>query len=634
MRLNRFKKTAFLLLGIFVCPRLFAKEMNFICHQPGIQRAATGRYTCDDEGKIFYHKNNGEILDFFELASPADSNPDTRLVRVAAYRGIKDLLNNNFYDFDVHGNLYFVASADFHPRFAFDDIKSVTYIYRFNPVDESISYFRMNENSAPNSFCVSGDGRWILLDTMELTDIYRESYSSRVYLISASFDSDPIPVYSSGSTDYINHLLVNTCFWENRNSFYFFTTDGKLYSLNLDAVFSGKPDYSSLVLVGEYEAAYKIYANNEGLWGLYFDSKDSRLSHIVRLADPQGNFLDANESTVKEKVKGNWKLNPQILVEPDSILFINEKGSKIYEYSNSMIQNVTEYASSKNEYDVEDLETVSSVMAVKENGNLKIRRLKQRTVLLSVLLAIFAVIIIALTVYVLYLTNRNNRIKKDKMFIYKIQEAERGKISRDIHDSVIQDIRAIRIESDMLQVEGENEIRKNKIINIATDCVMKIRNICYNLTPAELATHNDGDSSKVELVSIIQSLVVQFIERTHVPCQLKIDENFQYPVLEKDISQNLFRIIQEALNNIEKHSYATSCQILIKNRIEDEKNYMLIYVSDDGVGCDIKQLLRKKNRMHFGIRNMIDRAALIGAKLDFNSEQGQGFEIKIQLEID
>ena len=141
-------------------------------------------------------------------------------------------------------------------------------------------------------------------------------------------------------------------------------------------------------------------------------------------------------------------------------------------------------------------------------------------------------------------------IKEQKKMIFDIQEKERAKISRDIHDSVVQDIRVLRLETENLVVDEASRQRQTKIADLATDCIIKLRNICYNLTPAELASHSEGDSSKVELISIINSLVQQFTSRTHIPCVFKVDDGFEYPVLEKEKTQNLFRVIQEALTNI------------------------------------------------------------------------------------
>ncbi|MCQ2592250.1 MAG: histidine kinase [Treponema sp.] len=634
MKIDQFGyKLFFFLAAEFFCfSHLFAKEIVFSCNKAGIPLAANAKYKCDDAGKIYYEKNDLRGLELFSLNPPAAEKVSSRLLKVSACRTTKDLFHNDFYDFDSEGNFYFVANGDFHPLYAFDDIKNVTYIYKFNPVDESVLWFRMNENSVPNSFCISNDGKWIFLDTLECTDSYKEIYCSRVYAISTNFDSEPTLLYSSEPTTSINHLIVNICFFQAQKMLCISTVDGKIYSVVSDA--AGNYTDKTLITMNESSKAYKIFANKEGLWGITSADENNKVSSIVHLVNEQGMLLDAKDNLLKKNVMGNWKYNPHVVVESDSILFVSESGAKIYNYSNKKMHNVSGLAISKRNYNYDDLEEVASILENKQNENLNIIKLKNQITLFTILLIFSAIVILVLLIYIFYLNNKSNIIKKDKQFIFNIQEAERGKISRDIHDSVIQDIRAIRIESDLLQVDGENAVHQNKIINIATDCVVKLRNICYNLTPAELATHNEGDSSKIELISIIQSLVVQFIERTHVPCQLKINEKFNYPIIEKEKSQNLFRIIQEALNNIEKHSYATSCQILIQNKVEGDKTYMIIYISDDGVGCDTSQLLKRRNRLHFGIRNMMDRAELIGAKIDFNSESGQGLEVKIQLRVD
>ena len=173
--------------------------------------------------------------------------------------------------------------------------------------------------------------------------------------------------------------------------------------------------------------------------------------------------------------------------------------------------------------------------------------------------------------------------------------------------------------------------RQTKIEDIATDCIIKLRNICYNLTPAELATHNEGDSSKLELISIINSLVQQFSSRTHIPCVFKVDEGFEYPVLEKEKTQNLFRVIQEALTNIEKHSYATQASIFIKK----DGSSLIIYVTDDGIGCNPEDLDKKlKSKEHLGLRSMKDRMELIGGSIEFFTAQNDGMEIKLQLPLE
>ncbi len=236
------------------------------------------------------------------------------------------------------------------------------------------------------------------------------------------------------------------------------------------------------------------------------------------------------------------------------------------------------------------------------------------------------------------LVHKNRRInkaartlKEHNKMIFDIQEQERAKISRDIHDSVVQDIRVLRLETENLVVDEASKQRQSRIEDIATDCIVKLRNICYNLTPAELASHNEGDSSKLELISIINSLVQQFSARTHIPCYFKVEEGFEYPVLEKDETQNLFRVVQESLTNIEKHSYATKVSIFIKK----ERNVLYIYITDDGIGCNPDELkCRLKSKDHLGLKSMKDRMDLIGGSIEFFTAQNEGMEITIQLPLE
>lgn len=246
----------------------------------------------------------------------------------------------------------------------------------------------------------------------------------------------------------------------------------------------------------------------------------------------------------------------------------------------------------------------------------------------------FSLIILFITLFsitkLLAKKNYQNSLKELNKLTFDIQEKERAKISRDIHDSVVQDIRVIRLETENLNVKDESKEKQAKIEDIATDCIIKLRNICYNLTPAELTINNQNGSSEIELISIINSLVQQFSSRTHFPCVFKVEEDFEYPVLEKETTQNIFRVIQEALTNIEKHSYATKASIFIK----EENNVLQIYITDDGIGCNPDELQKKlKRKEHLGLRSMIDRMELIGGSIEFFTAQDDGMEVKISLPL-
>lgn len=268
-----------------------------------------------------------------------------------------------------------------------------------------------------------------------------------------------------------------------------------------------------------------------------------------------------------------------------------------------------------------------------------IEREKKKPFVMIGLILVAAISFILMLVFAILMVAGRRRIKRkgaDKLIehnkmVFDIQEKERAKISRDIHDSVVQDIRVLRLETENLVVDEGSKQRQTKIEDIATDCIIKLRNICYNLTPAELASHTKGDSSKLELISIINSLVQQFSMRTHIPCVFKVDEGFEYPVLEKEETQNLFRVIQEALTNSEKHSYATQVSIFIKKA----DGSLLIYITDDGIGCNQEELNAKlKSKEHLGLRSMKDRMELIGGSVEFFTAQNDGMEIKLTLPLE
>lgn len=214
---------------------------------------------------------------------------------------------------------------------------------------------------------------------------------------------------------------------------------------------------------------------------------------------------------------------------------------------------------------------------------------------------------------------------RDKCLVFKIQEAERTKLSHDIHDSVVQNIRAIRLEAEMLKVDAAEEAKKEKVVQEMTEVISLLRNICYNFRPAELSV----ETNNTELISIIDTLCQQFIVRTKIPCQIQVQKDFIAPVMDTEKSTNIVRVVQEALSNIEKHSYATRVQIAIQIQGEEGEKSLVIFIIDDGIGCEVSKLGRGK--MNFGIRNMKERIAACGGKIEFFSTPNEGLTVQLRV---
>ncbi len=130
-----------------------------------------------------------------------------------------------------------------------------------------------------------------------------------------------------------------------------------------------------------------------------------------------------------------------------------------------------------------------------------------------------------------------------------------------------------------------------------------------------------------------------FIERTKNNCILKIQNQLNISSLTRLQSINIFRIIQEALNNAEKHAEATNVSIIITSTDGSEKdnvqNMLKIFITDNGKGFDSSLILKENgvNHGHFGLYNMKERAKDIGAAIEIISEEGEGTEIKLEVPL-
>lgn len=221
--------------------------------------------------------------------------------------------------------------------------------------------------------------------------------------------------------------------------------------------------------------------------------------------------------------------------------------------------------------------------------------------------------------------------KRNEKAMAKVRQNERQKISYDIHDSVVQDIRAIRIGTEMLEVKKSFEVKKDNLIADITNCIVKMRDICYGLSPAEFFDMEDSDL--VDVYSILQSLGEQFFRRTNIRCSISCDDEEDGFYFCMDDCYNILSIVQEAFKNIEKHSFATSVQIFCRHEIINKKEYMTLFIIDDGKGCDIDQVLQKKNlKNHFGLKMIREHVKMIkGSYVEFFSAPGDGMQIKISL---
>jgi PAS domain S-box-containing protein len=216
-------------------------------------------------------------------------------------------------------------------------------------------------------------------------------------------------------------------------------------------------------------------------------------------------------------------------------------------------------------------------------------------------------------------------LRKLSARLLKVQDEERRNMARELHDSVIQMLAAAVINLSMLMdaVGLLPEARKTleDTLKITEDAVREIRTFTYLLHPPLL--------DAMGLNSALRWYVEGYSKRSGVHVELDLPENSER--LPNEVELTLFRIVQEALTNIHRHSGGRSATISMRKR---ERNLVLI-ITDDGHGMDSRTLEKVKREgavLGVGIAGMKQRLQQLGGRLEISSGR-QGTSVTATLPI-
>jgi len=222
----------------------------------------------------------------------------------------------------------------------------------------------------------------------------------------------------------------------------------------------------------------------------------------------------------------------------------------------------------------------------------------------------------------LYLTNQNalavdtlNKQKKEQTIaILNAQENERRRIARDLHDGFGQLLSALKINLEMIPNNGNTHL--TKAFEIIDNSLIEVKNIAYNLMPITLEDKG--------LITALQELVDRIRHTKKFNFYFYV-HNVNEKIIEKDTQYNIYRIVQEALNNIIKHSEATEVnfQLMLHN------NKLTITIEDNGIGFNVGGQFNKGN----GLQNIKARSELLDGTLNIDSGKNIGTTLIIVLPI-
>jgi PAS domain S-box-containing protein len=210
--------------------------------------------------------------------------------------------------------------------------------------------------------------------------------------------------------------------------------------------------------------------------------------------------------------------------------------------------------------------------------------------------------------------------------LIKVQENERQRISRDLHDNVAQELASLKIGCDMLFEEAHvyppELVRKVETISKGIHhTIMDVRNLAYDLRPPGL--------DQLGLIRTINNYCDDFASRNAISVDF-FSAGMSGLYLNPDTEINLYRIVQEALHNIQKHSGADRVVV----RIIASYPTIILRIEDNGKGFDKKvRLERSFAEKRMGVRSMEERASLLQGKIDIRSQVGKGTKIMVEIPL-
>jgi len=201
------------------------------------------------------------------------------------------------------------------------------------------------------------------------------------------------------------------------------------------------------------------------------------------------------------------------------------------------------------------------------------------------------------------------------------QEAERARLAREIHDGPAQalanTVMRLQLVEQMFRHqpnEVEGELAKLRVA--VQDSVKDVRRFLFNLRPASL--------TDVGLVPTLRQHIRDYSEQYDVEVELNVPDNLR---LSPDQELVVFRVIQEALQNIHKHAEATKIEVDLTHRADGP---LTVNVHDNGKGFNPK-LARQRQPSSSGLVSMRERAATVGGTLQIDSTPGSGTTISLSL---
>ena len=196
---------------------------------------------------------------------------------------------------------------------------------------------------------------------------------------------------------------------------------------------------------------------------------------------------------------------------------------------------------------------------------------------------------------------------------------ERQRLARDLHDAVSQTLFSVSIIAEVLpriyeKDRKQGEARLEELRQLTRGALAEMRMLLLELRPTALA--------ETSLPDLLRQLTEAVVGRSRIPVDLRLDTACDVP---SEVGVALYRIAQEALNNVAKHSKAEHADVTLRDCRDDERDALELVVRDDGRGFDAEEA--RSGRLGRAI--MAERAQSIGARLEVHARRGEGTRVRV-----
>ena len=210
-------------------------------------------------------------------------------------------------------------------------------------------------------------------------------------------------------------------------------------------------------------------------------------------------------------------------------------------------------------------------------------------------------------------------LKEYQIKLVDAKEREQNRISKELHDSVMNNLYGARMQLGILNDSDVKEIKEKRLIyvDLLQEIEQEIRTISHDL-------QSDVIDNQFDYVSLLSNLIQLQNEIGVTLFSFEVDPNIDWDAIDSLVKITIFRIVQESLLNVTKHAKAKECTVYVSL----EANHLILLIKDDGVGFDVNA-----TKQGIGLNNIQERVKTIKAALEISSTSNEGTSIRLKVKI-